>query len=246
MKNVKVEICLDSVESAIIAEKNGADRVELCDNLFEGGTTPSYGTIKMARSSVKLGLQVIIRPRGGDFCYSDLEFEVMRADIEMCKSLGVDGVVLGILNPDGSVDINRTKQLVELASPLNVTFHRAFDMTNDPFKALENVISTGADRLLTSGQEASVIEGIPLIKDLIEKAGEKIIVMPGAGLTKRNLTYFLNATNASEIHLAAQEFQEGKMNYRPSHIFMGGYLHLPEFQLARSSGKIIKSICQGE
>jgi len=239
-----MEICLDSVESALAAQEGGADRVELCDNLFEGGTTPSLGTIQVARKMLHIGLQVMIRPRGGDFCYSAIEFEVMKADILVAKAAGADGVVFGILNPDGTIDVARSRELTELARPLNVTFHRAFDMTREPFQALEDVIATGADRLLTSGLEKSVIEGIDLIIQLIEKAGDRIIVMPGAGITERNKEFFLKAVQPKEIHLAVNQQVNSQMNYRPEHIFMGGYLHLPEFGISRTDGAAIKRMTE--
>jgi len=243
-KNYLMEICLDSVESALAAQEGGADRVELCDNLFEGGTTPSLGTIQVARKMLHIGLQVMIRPRGGDFCYSAIEFEVMKADILAAKAAGADGVVFGILNPDGTIDVARSRELTELARPLNVTFHRAFDMTREPFQALEDVIATGADRLLTSGLEKSVIEGIDLIIQLIEKAGDRIIVMPGAGITERNKEFFLKAVQPKEIHLAVNQQVNSQMNYRPEHIFMGGYLHLPEFGISRTDGAAIKRMTE--
>ncbi len=235
MKKFTLEICTGSVESTLISQKAGADRVELCDNLFEGGTTPSHGSIKLARKNLNIGLQVIIRPRGGDFCYSDLEFEIMKEDIKFAKEIGVDGVVIGILNPNGTVDKKRTEELIKLARPMNVTFHRAFDMTRDPFEALEDIISIGADRILTSGQEKSVIEGMFLVKDLIKKAGDRIIIMPGAGLTKQNIERFVEYTGAKEVHLASEELIDSKMEFRPSHIYMGGYLHLPEFGISKTS-----------
>ena len=237
-----VEVCLDSVESAVAAAKGGADRVELCDNLFEGGTTPSAGSIKMARKLIDIGLQVIIRPRGGDFCYSEIEFETMKADIQMAKDLGADGVVIGILNPDGSVDKARNKELIDLARPMNVTFHRAFDMSRDPFEALEDIIEIGADRILTSGQEASVPEGLELIAELIEKAGERIIIMPGAGITERNLEKVLKVSKAKEIHIYTPRQEESRMEYRPDHIYMGGYLHLPEFAVSRTCSSRVNSM----
>src|SRR5690348_7558857 len=163
---MRVEICVDSAPGAVAAEHGGADRVELCDNLLEGGTTPSAGCIKVARRRLKIGLQVIIRPRGGDFLYSEDELEVMREDIRMAKDLGADGVVIGCLTPEGDIDRGRTEELIKLARPLNVTFHRAFDMCCDANQGLERLIALGVDRVLTSGQEASCIEGCELIAAL--------------------------------------------------------------------------------
>src|ERR1051325_9028169 len=163
---MRVEICVDSAAGAFAAQRGGADRVVLCDNLLEGGTTPSAGCIRVARRGLKIGLQVIIRPRGGDFLYDDTELEVMRQDIRMAKEFGADGVVIGCLTAEGEIDQARTRDLIQLARPLNVTFHRAFDMCRDPHKALEELITLGVDRVLTSGQEASCIEGLDLIAAL--------------------------------------------------------------------------------
>lgn len=225
---LRIEVCVDSVESAIAAEQGGADRVELCDNLLEGGTTPSAGTIEVARKHLKLGLQVIIRPRGGDFCYSDLEFDVMKRDIEVAKYLKADGVVIGILRPDGTVDVERTRTLLELARPLNVTFHRAFDMTCGPFQALEDLIALGVDRILTSGQAFSVLEGLDLIADLVEKAGERVIIMPGGG-TERNIKKVVEQCGVKELHVIGPKAVESSMQYRHHHVFMGGELRPPEY-----------------
>ncbi|MDD3791347.1 MAG: copper homeostasis protein CutC, partial [Sphaerochaetaceae bacterium] len=157
---MKIEICLESVESVLIAERGGADRVEFCADLFEGGITPSLGAFKVARANSKIAMSVIIRPRGGDFCYSDLEFASMEEDIKLFKEAGADCVVLGILTPDGEIDIKRTKKLVNLARPMEVTFHRAFDVTKDPFRSLDTLIDMGIDRVLTSGLEPTVTEGL--------------------------------------------------------------------------------------
>jgi len=159
---VLLEVCADSVESAVAAERGGAQRVELCSALLEGGLTPSSGLIATVRRRIGIGLHVLIRPRGGDFCYSPAEFEVMLLDVASCKSLGVDGVVLGLLVPDGSLDLPRTSALVQAARPMAVTFHRAFDMCSQPLLALEQLVALGVERLLTSVQESSCWEGIDL------------------------------------------------------------------------------------
>jgi copper homeostasis protein len=227
-KPITIEVCVDSVESAIASQEGGADRVELCDNLMEGGTTPSDGSIAVARERLSIKLHVIIRPRGGDFCYSDLEFEIMRRDIMRCKELGVDGVVIGILTPDGDIDVARSRELVELARPLAVTFHRAYDMARDPYQALEDVIATGADRLLTSGQEPSVIEGLDLIAELVQRAGGRIGVMPGCG-TERNMRKAVALSGAREFHVTGFGTVESPMRYRNPRIYMGGALYPPEY-----------------
>jgi copper homeostasis protein len=225
----KLEICSGSVESAINAQLGGADRVELCDNLYEGGTTPSYGAISSARDSLTIGLHVIIRPRGGDFLYSDQEYDIMRRDIDICGELGVDGVVIGILMSDGSIDVERTARLVELASPLAVTFHRAFDVCNNPMRGLEDIIETGASRILTSGQKNTVPEGASLIRQLAEKAGNRIIIMPGSGLDETNIAKMAGITGATEFHLTARRDVKSEMIFRRADIPMGGMPQIPEF-----------------
>ncbi len=229
-RKLKFEVCLDSVESAIAAQKGGADRVELCDNLFEGGTTPSAGTIKSARNRISIGLQVIIRPRGGDFCYSDIEMEIMKEDILTARELGADGVVIGILKPNGEVDTQRCAELIKIAGNMNVTFHRAFDMTPDPFAAMEDIINIGCSRILTSGQEATVPEGLDLLNKLVAAASDRIIIMPGNGITERNLDKVIRETGASEYHIYIHSPKPSRMEYRPDYIFMGGQLRQPEFQ----------------
>ena len=226
-----LEACVDSAEAAIAAQEGGADRVELCNDLLEGGTTPSAGTIQLAREHVDIGLNVMIRPRGGDFCYSCAEFEVMKLDIQMAKKWGANGVVFGILKEDGSVDTGRTGTLVALARPLSVTFHRAFDMLRGPYEALEDLIKLGIDRVLTSGQEYSALEGLALITDLVQKAGDRIIVMPGAGITERNIKKIIEQSGAKEVHVAGPVSVKSRMKYRNTRCFMGGELRPPEFTL---------------
>ncbi len=209
----KLEVIGFTIESCIIAQAAGAHRIELCDNPFEGGTTASYGFIKTARENLSIELYPIIRPRGGDFLYSEIEFEVMKADIENCKNLGCDGVVIGILNADGTVDKKRCKQLVEIAHPMKVTFHRAFDRTNEPFKAMEDIISIGCERILTSGQKNLAIDGEELLNKLVKQANNRIIIMPGSGVNSDNIEILVKNTNATEFHTSARTFINSKMEF---------------------------------
>ncbi len=225
----KLEICVDTVESAIAAQEAGADRVELCDNLTEGGTTPGPGTIASARSNLTIAINVIIRPRGGDFLYTDLEYDIMRRDIEYCGELGIDGIVLGMLRSNGEIDIERTARLIELAQPMSATFHRAFDMCPDPMKGLEDVINAGADRLLTSGQKDKAADGIELISELVKKAGNRIIIMPGSGINNSNISMIARTSGAGEFHTTARKIVESEMIYRQSGVSMGGVARVSEF-----------------
>jgi copper homeostasis protein len=240
-RNMKraLEVCVESVSGAVAAQAGGADRVELCANLLEGGTTPSIGSIREARQRLHIRMQVMIRPRGGDFCFSETEYQIMKLDIEAAKAAGADGVVIGILRADGSVDEERTRELIRLARPMSVTFHRAFDMSRDPYEALETLIGIGVDRILTSGQESSVLEGLDLISDLVRKAGDRIIVMPGGGITERNFEKIASQSGARELHVAALAEIEGPMKYRNPRCFMGGELRPPEFSLlATDPGRV--------
>jgi copper homeostasis protein len=194
-----LEVCIDSVETALAASRGGAQRVELCADLLEGGVTPSAGLIATVRKQIKLDMFIIIRLRGGDFCYTDSEFAVMEAEIEHAGALGVDGVVLGVLGEDCRVDVARTRRLVELAAPLPVTFHRAFDHAPDLESALEDVIATGARRVLTSGGAADAAAGAETIARLVRQARGRISVMPGGGVRLANITA-LAATGATEFH----------------------------------------------
>jgi copper homeostasis protein len=200
-EQVLIEVCVDSVNSALAAERGGAQRVELCSDLLEGGITPSLGLIETVRSRISIALHPIIRPRPGNFCYSDDEFNVMRRDIEYAKRAGADGVVFGILDLAGKVDISRNRELVELARPLSVTFHRAFDMSADLHRSLEDVCRTGADRVLTSGGEPDCLQGVATISSLVKSAGDRITLMAGGGITPSNAAHILEHTGVSEIHV---------------------------------------------
>lgn len=226
------EACVDSVESAVAAQEGGADRVELCADLLEGGCTPSAGTVKLARQRLAIGLHVIVRPRGGDFCYSDAEFQAMAIDVEYARDAGAQAVVIGILEEDGTVDAERTGELVRRARPMAVTFHRAFDMARDPFEALEALVGLGIERVLTSGQEASAFEGADLIAELVSRAAGRIVIMPGGGITERNAARIIARTGAREVHAAVFTRVDGRMRFRNPRAFMGGELRPPEFDLS--------------
>ncbi len=221
-KHMKLfEVCIDSVESAIAAERGGAARVELCADLLEGGITPGAGMIIAVRRHISIGLFVMIRPRGGDFCYTELELEVMREDIKRAREFGADGVVLGLLDEQACIDVPRTRQLVELAAPLPVTFHRAIDMTPDLPAALEDVIATGATRILTSGGRPDVTRGMSAITQMVEKARGRISIMPGGGVTAANIAELAAATGAVEFHASARTVLPSIVRFRKDEMAMG-------------------------
>ena len=241
-KNILIEACVNSVVSAVEAEKGGAHRVELCDNLLEGGTTPSAASIQLSGKILSIDLNVIVRPRGGDFCYSEIEFDVMKSDILAAKELGADGVVIGILDVDGRVDTKRTQKLIELARPMSVTFHRAFDMTVDPFQALQDLIDLKVDRILTSGQKNTAEEGIAFISDLVKKAGEDIIIMPGCGITPENIERLAEQTGAREFHVFAVKRVESPMTHRNPEAFMGAPVETSEYETSVTDADEIQKI----
>lgn len=216
-----LEICADSVDSAIAAENGGAHRIELCTNLREGGVTPSTGLISTLRTRLSIDLYVMIRPRGGDFCYSAEEFETMQQDVLTAKGLGADGIVVGILKEDGDVDIARTRKLVELARPLKTTFHRAFDMSRELGKSLADVIKAGADRILTSGGEQNAEEGVAVIAKLVQAAGGQIGIMAGGSITESNVLQIIRATGVREIHASVRVHVSSPMQYRNEKVSMG-------------------------
>lgn len=217
----QIEICVDSPESALAAQVGGADRVELCDNLFEGGTTPSVGAIKTARGLIDIKLHVIIRPRGGDFLYSDIEFETMKLDVEAAKANGVDGVVIGLLTVDGDIEEARTAELVVLAQPMSVTFHRAFDVCRDPHAALETLIDLGISRVLTSGQNQSATDGSTMMAELVKQADGRIGVLACGGIDETNAAAIIKATGATELHFTAFEEIPSQMEFKNESVSMG-------------------------
>ena len=217
-----VEVCANGVESCLAAQQGGADRVELCAGIPEGGTTPSYGEIKVARRVLTTTrLHVIIRPRGGDFLYTDLEVERMAADIAVCRELGVDGVVFGCLNADGTVDVEKNRYLMDCARGMSVTCHRAFDRTADPSQALETIIDLGFDRILTSGQQPKAIQGAELLAQLHRQAAGRIILMAGSGVTEQTIRALHEQTGLHEFHFSAREPQPSGMQYVNPSLYMG-------------------------
>jgi copper homeostasis protein len=208
-----LEVAVFSIEAALSAIKAGADRIEFCENPNEGGTTPSYGSLKTLIGLTKVPIYPIIRPRGGDFLYTNAEYECIKADLLMAKELGFPGAVIGLLNTDGTIDKTRTKELVQLAFPMQITFHRAFDRCNDPIKGLEDIIETGCKRILTSGQVPNVGDALPLVKLLVEKAAGRIIILPGSGVRVNNCKKIINETGATEIHSSARKALTSLMQY---------------------------------
>jgi copper homeostasis protein len=220
-KAMVLEICADSVESAIAAEEGGAQRIELCSALSEGGLTPSLGLIRAVRSRIRIALHVMIRPRSGDFLYSNDDLAVMREDIALAAQCGVDGVALGLLNAEGDVDVKRTRELVELARPMEVTFHRAIDMARDIEAALKEVILTGADRILTSGAEASAMQGRNRIRNLVHNSEGRIRVMAGGGVRAENVQEIAQATGAIEFHAALRRVVPSLVKHQRHKVHLG-------------------------
>jgi copper homeostasis protein len=208
-----LEIAVFNIDSAMAAAQAGADRLELCENPQDGGTTPSYGFMKTVRELVSIPIFPIIRPHGGDFLYSESAYMVMQKDIALAKELGFEGVVLGLLNPDGSIDADRTAKLVALAYPMEVTFHRAFDRCNQPLEALETIIQTGCSRILTSGQQPNAFDAKELIQQLVQQAADKIIIMPGSGVRASNIQALTSFTGAQELHSSARKLVPSSMKF---------------------------------
>ncbi|HTF17294.1 MAG TPA: copper homeostasis protein CutC [Chryseolinea sp.] len=211
---MKAEIVVYNIASALAAEAGGADRIELCDNPGEGGTTPSAGVVEVVRQHVNLDVFAMLRPRGGDFCYSSYEFHSMKRDLFQFQKLSIDGVVFGILLPDGTIDKKRCGELIAKARPLKVTCHRAFDMTQDPRQALEACIDVGFDRILTSGQKPQALAGVELIRELIQQAAGRITIMPGSGVNENTVAEIVSRSGAQEVHFSAMGNEPGKMVYK--------------------------------
>jgi len=209
----KFEIIAFNIESCMAIQEGGADRIELCADPGSGGTTPSFGLIKTAREKVSIDIFPIIRPRGGDFLYSDEEFQIMIKDVLLCKTLECNGVVLGLLKKDGQIDIERTAKLIEAAYPMDVTFHRAFDRCRDPFEALGQLINLGCKRILTSGQELTAPQGAELIAQLVKQSAGRISIMPGSGVRKENIKQLAGITGAHEFHSSLRNDVPGQMEF---------------------------------
>lgn len=237
-----IEIAVFSIESAIAAYIAGANRIELCSAPAEGGLTPSAATMRLAKKYVKIPIHVMIRPREGDFCYSEKEFEAMLLDIAAAKMVGMEGIVAGVLNPDGTVDEKRTAIVVDAASPMNVTFHRAFDMTKDQNEAMEAIVYAGCARILTSGGQQTAHQGIEKLAELAEKAGDRISIMPGSGVNLNNIKLIAESTYAKEIHLSARSYIPGLMRFKQGSVTMGGTVTVPDYELQVPNDKTIKEI----
>ncbi|GMH36555.1 hypothetical protein BSKO_04423 [Bryopsis sp. KO-2023] len=219
---VLVEVCAFDVEWALKAAEAGADRIELCSNFLEGGTTPSYATIRKVRAVAKAALFVMVRPRGGDFLYSKSELDVMREDIRIAKCCGADGVVFGVLDARGNIDIPTTTELVALARPLEVTFHRAFDACVDPIVALDALIELGMDRILTSGQAGKASEGADLIAKLVERSAGRVGIIAGSGVRSSNVRSLIEKTGVREVHLSGHTTRPSLMEFERKGLSAGG------------------------
>lgn len=237
-----IEICANSAQSCVEAEAGGAHRVELCAAIPEGGTTPSYGEIRMAQElTSNIDIHVIIRPRGGDFLYTAAEVETMLYDIEMAKMLKVNGVVFGCLTKEGDIDVPLMRRLIEASGALSVTCHRAFDVCREPFVALEQLVALGCDRILTSGQQPDAVQGIPLIKELVQRANGRIIIMPGCGVREDNIALIEAETGAKEFHTSARSIVQSRMEYRNENVPMGSIPVSSEFETIQTDRKKVEN-----
>ncbi len=223
-----LEVCAFHIQSCIIAEEAGAVRVELCDNPIEGGTTPSYGTIKQVREKISILLYPIIRPRSGNYFYSDEEFAILKDDIDMCRQLGCDGISVGIQTINSEIDTGRLKRIVEWAGQMGVTCNRVFDCAPDPFKALEDIINCGCERVLTSGQKSAAPDAGVLLGKLVKQAGDRIIIMPGAGVKSSNIVQLKHETGAREFHSSARKIVPNPVTYINKEVSDYGNLYIAD------------------
>ena len=237
----KIEACIGTLQSGIEAEKGGANRVELCDNLAEGGTTPSAALIQMTKERLKIPAAVMIRPRHGDFLYSDLEFEIMKKDIEFCKTVGVEAVVFGLLTPDGQIDCQRTMRLVESTGNMQVCFHRAVDLSRDYFEAIEQIINCGCTRILTSGGANKAVEGFENIRKAQELYGNKIEIMVGSGINAENVSKF-HSVGIRNFHLSGKVQIDSLMSYRKEGVSMGAISAEEEYKITQTDYRKIEEV----
>lgn len=240
MRQTKIEICVEGIDGLVAAQEGGADRVELCASLLEGGLTPSFGVVRQALRVATIPFMVIVRPRGGDFLYSELEYETMLDDVRQCRDMGVAGVVVGCLTPDGRIDERRMDALVQQAGPLSVTCHRAFDMTVDYEQALEALIRAGVERVLTSGQRDTALEGIEILKATHDAAAGRIKIMACGALDQTNIAEVLQRSEADELHFSAPRTIESRMAFRNPHVGMGGTEHEREYQLTLTDTEAVR------
>ncbi len=243
MKKIDVEVCAFSLDDCITAQHAGATRVELCGGILEGGTTPSSGLINLVKEQVNIDVFVMIRPRGGDFLYSESEYLLMQAEILNAKKIGVKGIVLGLLKENGEVDFEKTNMLVELAYPMKVTFHRAIDMTPNPIEAMEKIIEAGCIRILTSGQKNKAMEGIEIIGMLVEKANSRIEIMAGSGVNDQNARFFIKK-GVDALHLTGKSIRNSEMKYRKSDISMSSNSEISEYDIAFTDMNKIKAVVE--
>lgn len=240
MGRTNIEICVEGIDGLVAAQEGGADRVELCASLLEGGITPSFGVVRQALAVAKIPFMVIVRPRGGDFLYSELEFQSMLDDVRELREMGVAGVVVGCLTPDGRIDEQRMKALVEAAGPLSVTCHRAFDMTVDFREAIEALIRAGVHRVLTSGQRDTALEGIDILKATHDVAAGRIKIMACGALDETNIAEVLRRSEADELHFAAPKTIASSMDFRNPHVGMGGTAMEREYQLTLTDSAAVR------
>jgi copper homeostasis protein len=241
MASPLIEICVEGIDGFLAAQDAGADRVELCASLIEGGITPSFGVVAEAQRQARIPIHVIVRPRGGDFLYSDAEFETMRADIVRLREMGVAGVVIGILTAEGEIDAARMSALVEAARPMAVTCHRAFDMTRDPEAAIEALVSAGVDRVLTSGQRDTATEGLTILQRAKAAARGRIKIMVCGALDASNVARVLRESGADELHFAALRTVASGMGYRNPHVGMGGTDLEREYQVTLTDADAVRA-----